>query len=66
MTLEIKGLDDISKSLSNLVSDAVMGKALASAINKTTASAKTQMSKSVREVYNIKKKDLDPKIQMLF
>ena len=39
-------------------------KALSSALNKTIVTAKKEMSFAVREVYNIKKKDLDPKIKV--
>ena len=39
-----------------------LNKAISSAINKSVVTAKKEMSSAVRDVYNIKKKDLDPKI----
>ena len=61
MTVEITGIDKLTGSLSALGGSA-MNKAMASALNKTTTTAKSEMSKAVRNVYNIKKKDLDPHI----
>ena len=43
-------------------SAATLERAIASAINKTVVTAKKEMSAGVREVYNIKKRDLDPHI----
>ncbi|MFA6691337.1 MAG: hypothetical protein WCR98_05075, partial [Saccharofermentanales bacterium] len=61
MTVEITGIEKLTGSLSALGGNA-MQKAMASALNKTTTTAKSEMSKAVRNVYNIKKKDLDPHI----
>ena len=41
-----------------------LDKAISSALNKTVTTAKKEMSAAVREIYNIKKKDLDPKIKV--
>ena len=41
-----------------------LNKAISSALNKTVVTAKKEMSSGVREIYNLKKKDLDPKIHV--
>ncbi len=54
ITLERKG--------TGLPTGNILNKALSSALNKTITTAKKEMSMGVRKVYNIKKRDLDPKI----
>lgn len=53
---------DIDTSNFSLPTSNVLGKALASALNKTVVTAKKEMSSKTREYYNIKKRDLDSKI----
>ena len=42
----------------------ILTKSLSTAMNKTVVTAKKEMSAATREYYNIKKKDLDPKINV--
>lgn len=58
MTIEI----DTSKLTLPTVD--VLGKSLASALNKTVVTARKEMSQATRDYYNIKKRDLDKKIDV--
>ena len=58
MTIEL----DISKL--NLPTTNTLNKAIASSINKSVVTAKKELSIAVRAYYDIKKKDLDPKIKV--
>lgn len=57
---------DISKAMAKLahVKDGVKDKAVAAAINKTAAKAKTEMTRQITAEYNIKSKDVRPQLSI--
>lgn len=60
VSVSVGKLDEITKMLAEVKNG--VPKALVGAINDTTKTTKTQISKSIRERVNIKKKDIDDKI----
>ncbi|MEM4330376.1 MAG: hypothetical protein QXY64_04430, partial [Candidatus Bilamarchaeaceae archaeon] len=62
ITLKIKGIDEAIKKYD----PQIVKRTTINCINRTLRSGKNEMSKIIREKYNIKKADLDPKISIKF
>jgi len=57
--IDVRGIPEIQRKFAGLASD-LRGKVLASALNKTAAKAKTEMSRRIREEFVIKAADVNP------